>query len=64
MTIEQAGEGFFKQHIAADIRRQRGKNAHGQIDLAPTLLGLLNLDYQSTFFGRNLLQDNPLPPRV
>ena len=23
-----------------------------------TLLGLLNLDYQSTFFGRNLLQDN------
>ena len=35
-----------------------------QIDLAPTLLGLLNLDYQSTFFGRNLLQDSPLPPRV
>lgn len=35
-----------------------------QIDLAPTLLGLLNPDYQSTFFGRNLLQDNPLPPRV
>ncbi|AXJ06659.1 sulfatase [Pseudomonas fluorescens] len=35
-----------------------------QIDLAPTLLGLLNLDYQSTFFGRNLLRDNPLPPRV
>jgi len=35
-----------------------------QIDLAPTLMGLLNLDYVSTFFGRNLLQDNPLPPRV
>ncbi|MBL7229024.1 MAG: sulfatase-like hydrolase/transferase [Pseudomonas sp.] len=35
-----------------------------QIDLAPTLLGLLNLSYESTFFGRNLLQDNPLPPRV
>jgi phosphoglycerol transferase MdoB-like AlkP superfamily enzyme len=35
-----------------------------QIDLAPTLLGLLNRDYESTFFGRNLLQDNPLPPRV
>ncbi|ROM96450.1 LTA synthase family protein [Pseudomonas brassicacearum] len=35
-----------------------------QIDLAPTLLGLLNMDYQSTFFGRDLLQDNPLPPRV
>ncbi|MFJ3368222.1 LTA synthase family protein [Pseudomonas sp. NPDC086251] len=35
-----------------------------QIDLAPTLLGLLNLDYVSTFFGRNLLQDNQLPLRV
>ena len=35
-----------------------------QIDLAPTLLGLLNLSYESTFFGRNLLQDNPLPARV
>lgn len=43
-----------------------GENAHlaSQIDLAPTLLGLLNMDYQSTFFGRNLLQDNPLPARV
>jgi len=35
-----------------------------QIDLAPTLLGLLNMDYQSTFFGRDLLQENSLPPRV
>lgn len=35
-----------------------------QIDLAPTLLGLLNLDYQSTFFGRNLLRDHPAPRRV
>ncbi len=35
-----------------------------QIDLAPTLLGLLNLDYQSTFFGRNLLVPSALPPRV
>jgi phosphoglycerol transferase MdoB-like AlkP superfamily enzyme len=35
-----------------------------QIDLAPTLLGLLNLDYQSTFFGRDLLKPNAAPPRV
>jgi phosphoglycerol transferase MdoB-like AlkP superfamily enzyme len=35
-----------------------------QIDLAPTLLGLLNQSYQSTFFGRDLFQDNTLPPRV
>jgi phosphoglycerol transferase MdoB-like AlkP superfamily enzyme len=25
-----------------------------QIDLAPTLLGMLNMDYTSTFFGRNI----------
>lgn len=35
-----------------------------QIDLAPTLLGLLNMDYQSTFFGRDLLKPNVAPPRV
>ena len=29
-----------------------------QIDLAPTLLGLLNFDYTSTFFGRNVLSDD------
>jgi phosphoglycerol transferase MdoB-like AlkP superfamily enzyme len=43
--------------------RENGQLA-SQIDLAPTLLALLNMDYESTFFGRNLLQDNPLPPRV
>ncbi|PHN27136.1 LTA synthase family protein [Pseudomonas sp. ICMP 561] len=35
-----------------------------QIDLAPTLLGLLHMSYQSTFFGRDLLQNSQLPPRV
>jgi phosphoglycerol transferase MdoB-like AlkP superfamily enzyme len=35
-----------------------------QIDLAPTLLGLLNLDYVSTFFGRNLLRENVAPGRA
>ncbi|AYC34168.1 LTA synthase family protein [Pseudomonas cavernae] len=45
---------------------QAGENDRlaSQIDLAPTLLGLLNLDYQSTFFGRNLLQASSAPPRV
>ncbi|BBP66659.1 sulfatase [Pseudomonas sp. Cab53] len=46
------------------IEPRESNQLASQIDLAPTLLGLLNLDYQSTFFGRNLLQDNPLPPRV
>ncbi|WP_217477723.1 LTA synthase family protein [Stutzerimonas stutzeri] len=35
-----------------------------QIDIAPTLLGLLNLDYVSTFFGRNLLRDDAHPGRA
>ncbi|WP_460141505.1 LTA synthase family protein [Pseudomonas sp. S2_E01] len=43
--------------------REEGQLA-SQIDLAPTLLGLLNLNYESTFFGRNLLQASTLPPRV
>lgn len=43
--------------------REEGQLA-SQIDLAPTLLGLLNLNYESTFFGRNLLQASALPPRV
>ena len=30
-----------------------------QIDLAPTLLGLLNFDYTSTFFGRNVMTEDP-----
>ena len=29
-----------------------------QIDLPPTILGLLNMDYASTFFGRNVLRDD------
>jgi len=35
-----------------------------QIDLAPTLLGLLNLDYTSTFFGRNVLREDTPPGRA
>jgi phosphoglycerol transferase MdoB-like AlkP superfamily enzyme len=46
------------------IEARESAQLASQIDLAPTLLGLLNLDYQSTFFGRNLLQENQLPPRV
>ena len=35
-----------------------------QIDLAPTILGLLNMDYASTFFGRDILRDNAAPGRA
>ncbi|WP_065759814.1 LTA synthase family protein [Pseudomonas defluvii] len=43
--------------------REESKLA-SQIDLAPTLLGLLNMSYTSTFFGRNLMLEDTLPPRV
>lgn len=46
------------------IEARESSQLASQIDLAPTLLGLLNLSYESTFFGRNLLVDNALPPRV
>lgn len=35
-----------------------------QIDVAPTLLGLLNVSYVSSFYGRNLLLKNDEPDRV
>lgn len=35
-----------------------------QIDLAPTLLGLLNFTYKSRFYGRDVLHDTGMPPRA
>jgi hypothetical protein len=36
-----------------------------QIDIAPTLLGLLKMDYESTFFGRDVLnKGSDLPSRI
>ena len=35
-----------------------------QIDLAPTLLALLNMDSVSTFYGRNVLSDETRPGRA
>ncbi len=40
------------------LKAQEVSMLASQIDLAPTLLGLLNLDYTSTFFGRNVLRDD------
>lgn len=36
----------------------------GQIDYAPTLLGLLNWDYDSRFFGRDVLRPSSAAPRA
>ncbi|UTF48857.1 LTA synthase family protein [Desulfomicrobium sp. ZS1] len=40
------------------LKAQEVSMLSSQIDLAPTLLGLLNLDYTSTFFGRNVLRED------
>jgi len=42
---------YSPKHIAA----HEYAGVSSQIDVAPTLLGLLNMDYVSTFFGRDLL---------
>ncbi|MBD9484897.1 LTA synthase family protein [Pseudomonas sp. PDM14] len=46
------------------IQHQEFSKLTSQIDLAPTLLGLLNVDYTSTFFGRNVLRDDAAPGRA
>jgi phosphoglycerol transferase MdoB-like AlkP superfamily enzyme len=35
-----------------------------QIDIAPTLLGLLNMSYRSKFFGRDMLKAGAAPERA
>ena len=45
-------------YAPALLKAQTFSAVASQIDLAPTLLGLLNVDYSSTFFGRNLLRSD------
>jgi membrane-anchored protein YejM (alkaline phosphatase superfamily) len=46
------------------IQPQEFAAVTSQIDLAPTLLGLLDFDYTSTFFGRNVLRADAAPGRA
>jgi phosphoglycerol transferase MdoB-like AlkP superfamily enzyme len=43
---------------------QRNDRMMSQIDIAPTLLGLLNISYTSKFFGRDILSDTDGPERA
>ena len=43
------------------IKPQRYTNLVSQIDIMPTLFGLLNFNYQSKFFGQDVLQENYKP---
>ncbi|WP_405120166.1 LTA synthase family protein [Pseudomonas leptonychotis] len=51
-------------YAPAHVQPREFSDLASQIDLAPTLLGLLNMDYVSTFFGRNVLRDDRAPGRA
>ena len=57
----------FRYHIPmwiyspAHIAPGRVERMVGQIDIAPTVLGLLGMDYQSDFYGRDVLQQPAVP---
>jgi phosphoglycerol transferase MdoB-like AlkP superfamily enzyme len=46
-------------YAPAHIKPQRVDRLMGQVDIAPTLLGLLNFSYRSRFFGYDLFQLEP-----
>ena len=41
------------------IQPKENSSLSSQIDFAPTIMGLLNMDYKSKFFGKDILHDNP-----
>ena len=41
------------------IQPKRIDKLSGQVDVAPTLLGLLNWNYESKFFGKDILKMTP-----
>ena len=48
-------------YAPSHVRPQRVDRLASQIDVAPTVLGLLNASYRTKFFGRDILA--PGPPR-
>jgi hypothetical protein len=51
-------------YAPAFIAAKRIDSVVSQIDVAPTIMGLLNRPYVSRFFGRDALKDDPLDARV
>jgi phosphoglycerol transferase MdoB-like AlkP superfamily enzyme len=51
---------FSPKHVAPG----RVDTIASQIDVAPTVLGMLNLSYSSRFFGHDILRDGPDHPRA
>lgn len=46
------------------VKPQRIDTIASQIDVAPTILGLLNVSYRSRFFGQDILLDGPTHERA
>lgn len=51
-------------YAPALIKPQKVDRMMSQIDIAPTLLGLLNFSYLSSFIGNDILQPDPGPERA
>lgn len=48
----------------AHVKPARIEKMMSQIDVAPTVLGLMNMSYKSDFLGRDTLKDSGQPPRA
>ena len=51
-------------HAPAHIQPGRVDTLASQIDVAPTLLGLLDFSYRSRFFGHDILREGQRHPRA
>jgi len=51
-------------YAPAHVRPGRVDRMMSQIDVAPTVLGLLNMSYRSQFFGRDVLKAGSAPDRA
>jgi phosphoglycerol transferase MdoB-like AlkP superfamily enzyme len=51
-------------YAPAHVRPGRVDRMMSQIDIAPTVLGILNMSYRSQFFGRDVLKPGPAPERA
>jgi phosphoglycerol transferase MdoB-like AlkP superfamily enzyme len=51
-------------YAPAHVRPGKVDRMMSQIDIAPTVLGILNMSYRSQFFGRDVLKSGPAPERA
>jgi len=49
----------FMVYAPEIIKAEENNFLASQIDFAPTIMGLLNMDYTSKFFGKDILWENP-----